>query len=229
VRAADIMLKISEGQFALGGLAVFVIWFFMVLPFLHSTPARALTTEDRLADYTLWLERYTLAVAIVTAFLVVATIALAIIAFLQWRDSRILQRAYLASEPRGLHEMTDGTTIAHVRFANFGNMPARSVRNEIEIGWSPDDEKSDFKAITIPEANPDTLLLIPKGQYERGTRNLSEQDAVRYRAKEGYVYVWGRVEYDDGFGEPRWLIFCHRYNSAMPEIPRLHDHHNDGN
>jgi hypothetical protein len=199
------MPKLSEGQFALGGLTVFAVWIFVVLPFLHSTPAHAVTTNDPIANYTLALDVFTL-------FLVVAAIASAAVAFRQWRDTRILQRAYLGTAPGGLHDMTDGTTIAYVTFINSGNLPARNVRNEIKIGWSSDGEKSVFEPITISEANRDALLLVPKAEYERGTQNLSEQDAARYRAGDGYVYVWGRAEYDDGFGEPRWLIFCHRYN-----------------
>jgi hypothetical protein len=86
------MPKLSEGQFALGGLTVFAVWIFVVLPFLHSTPAHAVTTNDPIANYTLALDVFTF-------FLVVATIASAIIVFRQWRDTRILQRAYLGTTP----------------------------------------------------------------------------------------------------------------------------------
>jgi hypothetical protein len=99
--SGDIMPKISEGQFALGSLTVVAVWLFVVLPFLHSTPANALTAEERLADYTLWLERYTAAVAVVTFVLAAATIGLGMVTYWgnQWRDTRILQRAY--DGPRG--------------------------------------------------------------------------------------------------------------------------------
>lgn len=32
--------------------------------------------------------------------------------------------------------------------------------------------------------------------------------------KEGYIYVWGSVAYDDGFGRVCETAFCHRYNIA---------------
>jgi hypothetical protein len=128
------MPKLSEGQFALGALTVFAVWIFVGLPFLHSTPAHAVSNNDPIASYTLALDVF-------TVFLVVAAIASAVIAFRQWRDTRILQRAYLGTIPDGLHDMTDGTTIAYVTFINSGNLPARNVRNEIKIGWSSDGEK----------------------------------------------------------------------------------------
>jgi hypothetical protein len=143
------------------------------------------------------------------------------------RDTRILDRAYLRAEPRGLHEMTDGTVIAHVRFVNSGNLPARNIRNQIKIGWFDDGNKTDFAEVEITD--PGSVLLVPKAEFERGTAALSKQDTDRYRLKEGFVYVWGRIEYEDGFGCSRWLIFCHRYNCTKPEILRLHHHQNDGN
>jgi hypothetical protein len=145
----------------------------------------------------------------------------------QTRDTRILQRAYVGTEPRGLHEMTDQSVIAHVAVLNSGNLPARNIRNQIKIGWFDDGNKSDFEDVEITE--PSSVLLLPKTEFERGTAALSKQDTDRYRLKEGFVYVWGRIEYEDGFGRPRWLIFCHRYNCSKPEILRLHHHHNNGN
>ena len=28
----------------------------------------------------------------------------------------------------------------------------------------------------------------------------------------GFIYVWGQLRYDDGFGERRFTNYCHRYN-----------------
>jgi hypothetical protein len=53
------------------------------------------------------------------------------------------------------------------------------------------------------------------------------------------MYVWGEVTYTDGFGEPRFTKFCHRYNNQAiiptskcglwipPEDARYHDHGNE--
>ena len=53
------------------------------------------------------------------------------------------------------------------------------------------------------------------------------QTANNVRAQRGYVYVWGRIDYNDGFTS-RWRTFCHRYNCISLDKPQLHHHHNDG-
>jgi hypothetical protein len=143
--AQDIMPKISEGQFALGGLGRFSCLDFMVLPFLHSTPAHALTAERPTCRLYFWLEVFTAAVALATTVLAGATIGLGRITYWgyqnQLRDVRILQRSHLGTKPGGLHEMMDRIIIAYVMFVNSGNMPARNFRNKIRICLSPDGEK----------------------------------------------------------------------------------------
>ena len=144
-------------------------------------------------------------------------------------DTEIVQRAYLGAQPRGLHHMTDGRVIAHLAFVNGGNLPARNVRNEVKIGWFDENEgeREHFEEVKIPEKG--SAVILARSEIERGTAALTPEDAERFHAGRGYVYVWGRAEYDDGFGNPRWMIFCHRYNCSKPEIFRQHDHHNDGN
>jgi hypothetical protein len=56
-------------------------------------------------------------------------------------------------------------------------------------------------------------------------------------AKDGFLYVWGKVEYSDGFDKPRHTRFCHRYPCRMHDpngFPRIekkyaryHQHGND--
>ena len=143
-------------------------------------------------------------------------------------ETKIIQRAYLGTIPRKLHEMVDDeTTIAYIAIINAGNLPARNVRNNVKIGWFEDGNKKDFEKVEVEEEG--AVLILPKTEIERGTPNLSTGDEINYRARIGYIYVWGRVEYNDGFKDGRWLIFCHRYNCRKAETPRLHHHHNDGN
>jgi hypothetical protein len=171
------------------------------------------------------------AISFFTAVLAVSTIGLWIVTWRgilgQSRDTRIIQRAYLSAKPAGIHTMTDGSVIAHVIFLNSGNLPAKKVRNEVKIGWFDDGNKTDFDEVKITD--PGTILLVPNLEVERGTPSLSKQDVAQYRAKRGFVFVWGRIEYEDGFGRPRWRTFCHRYNCSKPTAFRHHDHHNDGN
>jgi hypothetical protein len=124
--------------------------------------------------------------------------------------------------------MGDGSIIAHVGFKNVGNLPARNVHNQVKIKWFEDGNKSDFGPVAITD--PGSIVLLPKIEIERGTGPLSKEDAALYRAAEkGFIYVWGRLEYEDGFRQNRWVIFCHRYNCRKPDAYRHHHHHNDGN
>jgi hypothetical protein len=143
----------------------------------------------------------------------------------QERDTRILQRAYLGAKPRGLHRTGIGI-VAHVAFVNSGNLPARNIRDDVKIAWSSDGDKRDFDEIDLSKSG--TFLLLPKSETERGTDRMSGADVVQYQNKTGYMYVWGRVTYEDGFGCSRWMIYCHRYNCANPNIFRQHHHYNDG-
>jgi hypothetical protein len=171
------------------------------------------------------------AIDVFTGLLFIATVALGCVTawgiFNQSRETKILRRAYLSASPRGLHEMRDDTVIAHVVFINGGNLPARNVRNAVKIELSDDGEKAVFEDVKV---EPGRMLITPKAKVERGTGELGKDSAEAYRNRlDGfYIYVWGRVEYEDGFGNDRWMIFCHRYNCAKPDAWRVHYHHNDG-
>ena len=47
-------------------------------------------------------------------------------------------------------------------------------------------------------------MSLGTGALEGGVQRLNQQT--------GFIFVWGRFTYDDGFGVSRWLTFCHRYN-----------------
>ena len=180
---------------------------------------------------TLWERTTTDPVALFTLFLSLATVGLWIATLSgirrQSNETKILQRAFVGTKPRGLHRMNGGEILAHVAFVNGGYLPARNIRNAVRIDWSSDGDRKDFDK--IESLDPGTIILLPKTQTERGTGALSPSDLAQYQTGKGFVYVWGRIEYDDGFGgKPRWLIYCHRYNLSSPQIPRLHHHHNDG-
>ncbi len=100
--------------------------------------------------------------------------------------------------------------------------------------WSNDRAKSDFEEAKIPIQH--TNVVAAGGEMARGTGALNGGRAV-LTAGRGFIYVWGKVTYEDGFGEPRWLTFCHRYNCASPKTndggidgkyARHHHYYNDG-
>jgi hypothetical protein len=175
--------------------------------------------------------------AVATFFIAAFTVILACIARRQIKDARILHRAYVSVKPLGIHIMKNKPDIiAHLAFVNVGHLPANNLRNEVKIKWSDDGNLNDFDSVKITDPS---IILLPKTEIQRGTGPLSTAGAAQFRAKkEGFIYVWGRVEYVDGFKKRRWLIFCHRYNSSSERNidggidaiwGRHHHHHNNGN
>jgi hypothetical protein len=109
------MFKITEGQYALGGLTVFAAWLFVILPLLHYFGAG-------------WM---TIASTIVTATTGGGIVALFTIVFAgvgrqQVADNRILQRAYVSVEPQGIEWLgLQKEFIGQVVFKNVGRGNAR--------------------------------------------------------------------------------------------------------
>jgi hypothetical protein len=125
----------------------------------------------------LWERTATDPVALFTLVLSFATIGLWITTLngirRQSNETKILQRAYLSTAPRGLHT----TAIAHVALINGGNLPARNVRNEVKIGWFDDQrDKSDFEPVQILE--PGKIFIASKADGERGTSALDRNEAL---------------------------------------------------
>jgi hypothetical protein len=163
-----------------------------------------------------------------------------------WKDTRILQRAYIAVEPLGIHLMANGSSlIGHVGTKNAGHLPARKLNWLISIkhslnGAEPESffplEKGNGKIVVAPgtvatqatntNVSVQTLLTECAAEAAKGERAL-EIDV--------FLYVWGAVRYDDGFKRTRSTKFCHRYNwktrDGRYEIAardaRYHDHGND--
>ena len=153
----------------------------------------------------------------------------------QDRNTRILQRAYLHVLPRGIDVTQQGAVLGQVAICNSGHLPARKVSNDAKIIWSDDRSLSSFEETDIPIRH--TNVVPAGGEMRRGTGTLNDGRTV-LAAGRGFIYVWGKVTYEDGFGEPRWLTFCHRYSCGDPRLKaggidaryaRHHYHYNDGN
>jgi hypothetical protein len=67
------------------------------------------------------------------------------------------------------------------------------------------------RALRTPNYGPRRFLPIG-ARMKRGSHGIPI-------SPEKYLYVWGRVTYADGFGERRFVDFCHRYNTEMKETP----------
>jgi hypothetical protein len=89
---------------------------------------------------------------------------------------------------------------------NVGHLPARRVSCCIKIVQSEDGELADF-----PIDEQDffgSYVLTPGAITRQGSDSIT-------LAEKGYIYVWGRIRYLDGFDKQRTTDFCHRYPRIM--------------
>jgi hypothetical protein len=181
----------------------------------------------------------------------VFTLILVIFTRRLWSDARILQRAYIAVEPLGIHLMKNGShLIGHVGIKNAGHLPARKLSWFINIRFGhSEEERDDFFPLQQGKGN---IIIAPGAIATRDSgisvkvQTLNEfcraaAGVSRDSERPTYLYVWGAVEYDDGFNKMRTTKFCHRYNwtnrgrgdvenyEIAAEYARYHEHGNDAN
>src|SRR6266536_20788 len=164
----------------------------------------------------------------------IATALLTLLAFMQWRGNRRLQRAYISAEPHGVRSIrgAESLILSHIAFHNVGQTTAREIVCRIKAEWSSDDK---FKPPRIEKKELEGTYIIPAGG-----KMIQDSPNATYPAAETrtYFYVWGSIHYQDGFGGRRFTDFCHRYHhnsmvnyngfyKADPDEARHHDHGND--
>jgi hypothetical protein len=186
-----------------------------------------------------------------TALLALATLILVGIAYLQIRQGRIVQRAYVAVEPLGVHLMVEGDrVIGHIGIRNAGRLPARQLSWFINIKHS---NKGNEEAFDVGKANG-KITITPGARARRGSdkyiplqdlisaAGMDEAQGNRSKEKRTYLYVWGLIYYKDGIRwRRRFTKFCHRYNWIVREkggagryeiakqYARYHEYGNDAN
>jgi hypothetical protein len=155
----------------------------------------------------------------------------------QEQDTRILQRAYLSVQPDGIRRLFKPPETAHasISIVNAGNLPARNIAWVINQAFSDDDGLKDFPVdrdkaeganVVVPRSH-----MIQGGQpFPAGLGTFATPES-----SSKYLYVWGAVFYNDGFGDNRTTKFCHRYNGInyngssdiIADHGRLHSTGND--
>jgi hypothetical protein len=193
----------------------------------------------------LWEKTSTDPVAFFTFVLSISTIGLWVATGIgirnQSRDTEIIQRAYLSVEPVGIEPFrTDYSTgehriACHIRIFNSGNLPAQNVSWILRRKFSRDAHLNDFPIFGKFRFNN---VLVQRAKMQKGALPLTTTRYKRYRkggtGNDRWLYVWGRVNYTDGFGKPRFTDFCHRYNMAASgpgytisgEYARYHEYGN---
>jgi hypothetical protein len=149
--------------------------------------------------------------AVSTALIALFTIILALIAMRQGKDSRSLNRAYIAVEPAGIVLWSDkGSLVGHFIIRNAGNLPASDVKWVAEIGVDTDRNRTSFPV--NEKGFKGDLTIPPRDAMPFGTQTIGLQTVLDVRDKGEGWYVWGLVRYRDGFDNLRSANFCHRYN-----------------
>jgi hypothetical protein len=128
-------------------------------------------------------------------------------------------RAYVSAEPDGIVEfLPNDRVVARVRFQNTGSVFAKAVRSKIKKQLSDDgDLPDDAFPIDKTELVGDNVMA-PRAEILYATDAIQKTDissgrtAAKQVDKSYYLYVWGMIEYDDGFASTRFTKFCHRYN-----------------
>jgi hypothetical protein len=223
-------------MFAIIGI---VAWVILGLPIVYSPDFRGNVGDFLKADW--FVAAFTGLLAFVTYRLVTSTNRLwqetRRAATKQEQDTRILQRAYISVEPQGIEPFLDGSDrlVPSVSIRNAGNLPAAHVSWSIHREISSDPRRVDFKT-EVQEGN---IVLAPRMLARKGGKHLTLSELLSVKptpqqSKEHWIYVWGRVEYHDGFQGNRFIEFCHRYNVSAADqrgkidaaTGRYHEHGN---
>lgn len=161
------------------------------------------TTDDPVAVYTLVLAISTIGLWFVTWIGILR----------QSREIRILQRAYISAEPGGVSK-SESSKECHpnIIIRNAGNLPAGNVRWVI---YRETDKNRLRTNLPIDESKVGGLITLTPGavMIQGGDTIEVGDESHNIRRERGlYLYVWGAIIYEDGFGNPRGTRFCHRYN-----------------
>lgn len=133
------------------------------------------------------------------------------------RETRILHRACVSVVPKGVAPFASGSGMlaCDVAFHNGGKLPATKLCWLVDRKFSTDGQLDDF-----PVERP--LVggsIVPAGlEVIKGAKAIASTELDAFRtgggAKDRWLYVWGRISYEDGFGYDRRTDFCFRYNLA---------------
>jgi hypothetical protein len=137
-----------------------------------------------------------IASAVASAVVAVFTIALASVGRRQIADTRILQRAYLTVEPRGVEWHSSGLLVGQVAFKNVGKLPATAfvgVVKKIEV-HDADWVTPILTDAALPRRTPG---LVPIGaEVLQASGGITPKEVLEVPvSSDKYLYVWGRARF----------------------------------
>jgi hypothetical protein len=144
--------------------------------------------------------------------------------------ARLQLRAYVFPSACDLFEgmmldppRTDQTHVPGVimQIKNFGNTPAKNLVSNMRIFVGDIECSNTVKIVELLQISPITLAAgnaFPK--YMWYERPLTYDEIALIGAGKKGIFVYGRIEYDDIFGEKRYTNFSLVYtNSKFPPVP----------
>jgi hypothetical protein len=142
----------------------------------------------------IWEKTTTEPVALFTFVLSLSTIGLWVATgtgiLIQTRDTRILQRAYLSVERRGIDVTTRNQIVGQIAIVNNGRLPAKKISLFVKFTWDAHGDLRDSDFAPIPASEN----ILPVGtDMLSGTTPLLPIEQQHFEARNGYVYIWGRI------------------------------------
>jgi hypothetical protein len=181
--------------------------------------------ENWEGDRTAWVSRFVCNIGIGEFVIAVFTVILAVFAGLLWagvhqlqdavraqkRDSEAIQRAYLSAHPLGVDPFNAAAYAeGRVGIRNVGRLPARKVRWFVDVTTSSDGRRVHFP---IGQLSGNNVIQSGLEMSQAARIAISRQEFQNFQENGLWVYVWGAIHYDDGFGNERHTNFCHRYDT----------------
>ncbi|TPK92658.1 hypothetical protein FJ934_20485 [Mesorhizobium sp. B2-4-12] len=126
-------------------------------------------------------------------------------------------RAYVTVEPDGINQLIGRmAVIGQVRLRNVGRLPARKVTLIVKMKRSAQPEEDPSCRTREFDASEDRStysdrVVNPGGDMLQGSEDtlpISDLAVEHYN-----VYVFGIAKYDNGYGDPCFTRFCHRYST----------------
>jgi len=181
-------------------------------------------TEDKLKK---WLLAFLEAPNLIAIFLFLATLAL----YLATRSlvgetknaSEQQLRAYIQASPGEIYNLKSGAKLeAYIRISNSGQTPGNDVRRWAGIKISKPLTIDAIAELGRGDREEGELVSMPRQEHviirPLGTPTTDEADAIIHGDQR--IYVFGRIEYVDIFGQPRASEFCFTYFGEVQDWPQ---------
>lgn len=117
-------------------------------------------------------------------------------------------RAYLGVTPQDIRILEKNHLQTYIEVLNTGSTPAKKVRQWTKIEIRPPATKDPFP---LDEVGYGVRPIVPGAKWLLGMEmNTTDQQFAALQMQMLAIFVWGRVEYEDIYGEHQWLTFRYR-------------------